>query len=92
MGMYVCGPCMSEHELETEDTSMKLGAMMLLGCGDTVGGCEICGPMKNDWSNKRLRWTDAITRRCDGRDRKANVIQELTAFKTWKAGGCVGKY
>lgn len=92
MGMYVCGPCMAEHDLESPATGNNLAVHLLLGGGDVVGSCEVCGPLRGDWSEKRLRWTDRITRSIDATDRRAHVLAELAAYKAWKAGGCVGKY
>ncbi len=95
MGMYVCKPCLVEHDLRSEATE-KIGALnLIMACldgADTLACCEICGPVRDDWAEKSVYWTDRITRDVGTPDRRAHVLAELAAYKAWKAGGCVGKY
>jgi len=49
MGIYVCADCQKEHQLIATHAT-------------AVAPCEICGPLKNDWTPKSVIFTWEIIR------------------------------
>ena len=70
MGMYVCSPCIVEHQLTTG----------VAGTGVAI--CEICGNVKNDWTSKSVKWTNVIDRPIQELDNRTFVLAQIDVWKT----------
>ena len=68
--MYVCGDCFKEHQLKVGKFNMSC-----------IASCELCGPLKDDWSRKFVSWEGELSRSFTEPDQKQFMLDQLEARK-----------